>query len=71
MSFLKRKNARREALTPLHDPHLDMAARASAAVAQTVLAEHEAIRHAEDAERYLGAIRREVAVTQKARRTDQ
>lgn len=65
----KKSRGKAEALTPLEDPHTDMVDRASKAVEQTVLASQEANQHAVEAQRLLGAIRREVAVTQKTRGT--
>lgn len=69
MSLFKNKKSRgkAEALTPLEDPHTDMVDRAARAVEQTNTAARETDRHAAEAQRLLGAIRREVAVTQKAR----
>jgi hypothetical protein len=53
----------------LHDEHRDpnedeMAARASEALAATIAASAEAQRHAEEAQRLFGTIRREIAVAQ-------
>lgn len=53
---------RHPSLTPLSDPHGDMALRATEALEKTVAASQAAAQHAEEAQRLFGAIRREIAV---------
>jgi hypothetical protein len=62
MKWLRKKSEDRP-LRPLEDPHIHMADRAAEAIKRSIDAANEAVASGEEAQRLLGAIRREVAIT--------